>query len=576
MTGGHRSTPHWLRGTGGLWLLGVTLVSLVVTTLASGVIPTALGAVNGPVSAASTNSSDPKLSSPGPSYQSTMVEDPAEGYDLLFGGSVGHVTVHGVKYGDTWTYKSGLWTDITPSDCTNANCPRLQSYPQMAYYNATGQRFVVMLEEAPGPARQWYYGNTWIFNGSWHNVTPKPLIPFVNSPPFYRTGSMTWDPSSGYGILFGGCATANCCLANCTSPLSYETWGFHGVVNGVGQWTNLTTAVHPPGMRNPGLTFDAADSYVVLFGGAIQGPPPYGLTIENQTWTFTMADGWVNRTAATFNATNTPPGVTLIDGQLAYDSAIGSVVLFGGMHFWGTPTSGDKTPNATLNVTWTYRAGNWTNITGSLAHSPPPRFAAVMAFDASDNVVVLFGGLAGTQVNAGFLGDTWWLGGDPLQWTNHTAGYSVTFSESGLPSNESWSVQVSGVRQSSTGKISFVEPNGTFGYLIGSVSGFYLAKGSSSGSVTVDGVNPPTIVVQWARNVTYPIKFSESGLPKGTTWNVTIDGKEKSVSADSVTFHLPNGTYDFAIFASGYTEKSVPPSPLTVNGSTLSVKVTFT
>jgi len=69
-------------------------------------------------------------------------------------------------------------------------------------------------------------------------------------------------------------------------------------------------------MRNTGLTFDAADRYVVLFGGAIEGPPPSNLVIENQTWTYTVSGGWENGTSAQSNATNTPPCRRLIDGQL--------------------------------------------------------------------------------------------------------------------------------------------------------------------------------------------------------------------------------------------------------------------
>lgn len=105
-----------LGGKGRLCLLGVALVTLAVTTPASGVISTRLPTAGGPVAAASTNASEPKLSSPGPSYQSTMVQDPAEGYDPMSRGSIGHVTEHGVNYVKGWTYKSGLWTVVTSSD----------------------------------------------------------------------------------------------------------------------------------------------------------------------------------------------------------------------------------------------------------------------------------------------------------------------------------------------------------------------------------------------------------------------------------------------------------------------------
>jgi len=564
------------RSSRGRWAVVIAFVLLASSGLALGV-----GALSSsvPSAAPSTHASSPSaalptLNAPAKGYQSAMVDDSAGGYVLLFGGSIGSVVRNGVKYGETWIYESGTWRDITPSQCTYATCPRVQSFPEMAYFNRSGQQYVVMVEEAPGPASHWYFGNTWIFNGTWHNVTPTPLVPFVNSPPFYRTGSMTWDPTDGYSLLFGGCATPNCCVANCTSPLSYQTWAFTGISEGVAQWKNLTTSIHPPGMRNFGLTYDGADGYVLLFGGAVQGPPPYGLIIENLTWTYTGASGWVNRSATNFTATNTPPALTEIDGQLAYDPAVGSVVLFGGMHFWGTPTAGDKTANATLNVTWTYRAGEWTNVTGSPSRSPRPRFAAVMAFNPSDDSLLLFGGIAGTQVNIGFLGDTWWLGGEPLEWTNHTAGYSLKFTESGLPRGTTWSASVNGRLLSSPGTIEFVEPNGSYTYSISPISGYRLPPGGYVGQVTVNGADPSTITVHWT-TVTYTVKFTEMGLPSGTAWQVTIDGKVKTGMGSAISFSIPNGTYAFTVSSSGYSETSQPSGSLAVDGAAVDVAVTF-
>ena len=66
--------------------------------------------------------------------------------------------------------------------------------------------------------------------------------------------------------------------------------------------------------------------------------------------------------------------------------------------------------------------------------------------------------------------------------------YTITFTESGLPSGTSWSVTFNNQTQtSSTDSITFTSPNGTYNYTIGSVSGY--SSLPSSGTVTVNNAN---------------------------------------------------------------------------------------
>ncbi len=63
--------------------------------------------------------------------------------------------------------------------------------------------------------------------------------------------------------------------------------------------------------------------------------------------------------------------------------------------------------------------------------------------------------------------------------------YTVTFNEVGLPTGTNWSVTVGGVLHSGTGtSIVISEPNGTYAYAVGAVSGYTSANGS--GDLTVD------------------------------------------------------------------------------------------
>src|SRR3984957_9969910 len=86
---------------------------------------------------------------------------------------------------------------------------------------------------------------------------------------------------------------------------------------------------------------------------------------------------------------------------MAYDSAHGQVVLFGGQD-----ASGD------LNDTWVWDGTNWTKEFPMT--SPPGRVLHNMAYDALHGQVVLFGGIVNGE-NPYPLNDTWvW---DGVNWT---------------------------------------------------------------------------------------------------------------------------------------------------------------
>jgi len=73
--------------------------------------------------------------------------------------------------------------------------------------------------------------------------------------------------------------------------------------------------------------------------------------------------------------------------------------------------------------------------------------------------------------------------------------YRVTFHETGLPSGTPWSVTLNGITESSTGaSISFWDPNGTYAFTVGSVSGY--TPHPSLGAVLVSGVNQ-SLLITW-------------------------------------------------------------------------------
>jgi PKD repeat protein len=150
-------------------------------------------------------------------------------------------------------------------------------------------------------------------------------------------------------------------------------------------WTQRFSSSSPSARFYHAMAYDSARGVVVLFGGVSGGPGP---TLD-ETWEWDGTN-WTQRSPA-----NSPSARCW--HAMAYDSARGVVVLFGGADASGI-----------LNDTWEWDGTNWTQI--SPANSPSARVWHAMAYDSNRHVVVMFGGY-GTD----YLDDTWeW---DGTNWT---------------------------------------------------------------------------------------------------------------------------------------------------------------
>ena len=154
--------------------------------------------------------------------------------------------------------------------------------------------------------------------------------------------------------------------------------------------------------------------------------------------------------------------------------------------------------------------------------------------------------------------------------------YTVTFTESGLPSGTMWYVNLSNGQSfpSTTNTITFNEPNGTYSYTIATVNKSY-SPNPSSGTFSVNGANV-NIAITFTR--VYTVTFTENGLPSGTLWYVNLsNGKSYSGTGTTITFNESNGTYGYTIAT---VNKNYAPNPssgtFTVNGGNVNVAITFT
>jgi PKD repeat protein len=227
-----------------------------------------------------------------------------------------------------------------------------------------------------------------------------------NIGPSRGTPALAYDAADGYVLAFGGGGDVGA---------SYnDTWTYSA-----GTWTNITAKLTTaPGPREAAnMVYDAAMGRILLFGGYTNQGLSYGNSyVVNDTWTY-LNGTWTNITAAAGTA---PPGT--YTATMAYDAADQEDVLFGG----GVTTASGIGAGLT-SITWIFQNGTWTNITSSITTSPPPRDQASMAYDARDGYVVLFGGKYGL----GELNDTWKFVGN--RWTQ-IAGPTSYGSYVGVPS----------------------------------------------------------------------------------------------------------------------------------------------
>jgi hypothetical protein len=276
----------------------------------------------------------------------TLDWDATDGYSVLFGGADGT----GGVFGDTWMFRNGTWTQLTP---TLSPTPRV--FMAMAYDPLDG--YLLLFGGYNGTT---VYGDTWSFaHGQWTNITP------LSSPAPRYGAQMTYDAADSEMVLYGG--------TNSTGFAFHDTWAFaHGA------WTQLSPATNPGGVVAGAMVYDAADGYVLLEGGSHTA---LDNGVDDATWRFS-GDVWTNLTLAVL-----PP--LRLGQSMEYDAGTGSVLLFGGVNATNYPYSDF----------WQFRAGAWNEIAASTPLGE--RYGSGIAWQPLAHYLLLWGGAL--QIGAGPL-----------------------------------------------------------------------------------------------------------------------------------------------------------------------------
>ncbi len=342
------------------------------------------------------------------SFAGTFTDDPIDGYGVLL---LGAETPNAPVSEQTWVYVGGNWSLAG----SNASLPPAGP-ATMVYFPPAQEEVMVASAGTSGGT------STWVFaNGNWTKLTG-PSAP---------VSLLVYDGAEGYVLGLE------------TSFSTTSTWEFSN-----NTWSELDPATSPSPGESGGIAYDAHDGYVVFYdytkGGGnpstwewsngdwtnlnLTTQPDLDATLGRNTMTYDAADGYVllvqrsnvtcgsagnclltwsfsngSWTDLTRDSTVTPP--VLSDISIAYDAAIGEVVMFGGYAF--------TSESQATNETWAFAAGQWAELFPAV--SPPPRASEALSYDAARGQLLTFGGY-GTVPSAGGgstvypLADTWEFG----------------------------------------------------------------------------------------------------------------------------------------------------------------------
>jgi hypothetical protein len=295
---------------------------------------------------------------PEPRRHHTMAYDSARGVTVLFGGAQGGNDGIEHYFEDTWEYDGTAWTDVSPATGTaGIDWPEARRQHAMVYDSANG---VMVLFGGGSDNGSNMYNDVWEWNGTaWTEITPSGSSPVAR-----RGHQMAYDSSRGVVVLFGGQDSDSDTIYN-------DTWEWDGST-----WVQFTSS--PPSKRHAhAMAYDSARGVVVMFGG-------YDRNND-------LGDTW-ERNGTTWTDVTTVGGTPGTDfpslrrwHKMAYDSARGVIVLFAGDEGQGTPL------NDTWELDGhTWREVQFSGAEGYAF--PTERRAHSMAYDSARGVVVLFGG----------------------------------------------------------------------------------------------------------------------------------------------------------------------------------------
>jgi|GEM_PF-6914415 len=136
-----------------------------------------------------------------------------------------------------------------------------------------------------------------------------------------------------------------------------------------------------------------------------------------------------------------------------------------------------------------------------------------------------------------------------------SATFNYTWSESGLPSGTQWGVSVNGTSYTTTGSslTKTFSSGKTYSWSVINPSGY--SGSPATGTFNKSGSTSITFSQSSSSSSSFTYTWSESGLPSGTKWGVTVNGQSYYTTGTSITETFATGqTYTWGVLPpSGYS-----------------------
>jgi hypothetical protein len=258
---------------------------------------------------------------------------------------------------------------------------------------------------------------------------------------------MAYDPARHVVVMFGGSSTST----SSTVTVGAETWEWDG-----SQWTQLHPTTAPLARAFASMTYDSVRQRIVLYGGqGLEWPrgPRFDDPLDD-TWT------WDGTNWSPVSGVATPPFGTdhqgAWGGSMAFDSARGTTVEFGGFDQIGGCETHGGYKNCDENETWEWNGATWTHRLPT--DRPESRDGAGTVYDPVRGATIVFGGIDNTSSPSsavgGLLGDTWsWNGSAWTRISTATAPSARQYPSMAYNPSQSSAVLFGGLGQDSNGDV---------------------------------------------------------------------------------------------------------------------------
>lgn len=310
---------------------------------------------------------------PGPRSLFTMTTDPVHNTIWFFGG-----IRDGDIMSDLWQFKNGQWEEIKVTD----NAPSTCGSPNAAF-DTDRQKLVVVCSSSE--------------TFEWDGTAWKKFDGLKTAPTGRSFSSMVYDQTLKKTVLFGGFDGAN---------YRDETWTWDGT-----QWSRVKS--NPaPSRELASMWWDPILKKTVIYGGLGRLTSQDRITRYDDMWTFD-GNGWTQLKPASGT-----PGMRY-GALVGVDPRTNHTILFGGLRVDTVPPVPPSTVPGQVQVyaseTWEWDGTAWTKRTTD--GNPPARENGGLTFDPTLNVMVMYGGYAGT-----YLSDMWTLTGNMWRVRAESAG----------------------------------------------------------------------------------------------------------------------------------------------------------